>query len=463
MRRISTRTAGAAGRKLTFALLLASVTVEGPGGVKKAGEATNSHEILEAAAVHDAGRIHLALSGASTFGGYFLPQDPPRNAGQWPGDLGQNYLAGGGLWIGTRTDSVDRVVHHYYTLGSQINDWMPSNVEYPTTGADVSDQDIRIVYSDSAAPSPFGLQVEQTTRQWSEPGFDDFLIFEYRITNTSDRLLENVFASVWLDPDLVLENGTFVFDDLVGWDRERNMIYASDAGTACNDPLLNPENILCPPGHVGLVLLSHPFGRRQGRRPHSAVAWNAEADPERTIEDTDSAFFSLMTGDIDLHGFDSTSTTPDDYRMLLTAQPMALAPGKPMTVVFGMVIGESLEALQTNADAMLEMFESTPLASEDESTAGIPAGITAGVQILPNYPNPFSARTTIPFEMDQPSQVRVSVFNLLGAEVAEIVSARFTAGRHQIDWSADDLPNGIYICRLDAGGSTQTLKLTLLK
>jgi len=423
-------------------------------------------QLLEIVPVHDVGRMQLALTRESNFGGFFLPRDPPQDAGQWPGNSGQNYLAGGGLWIGSRfgltgtvSDSVDRVMHYFYGPSLSVGDWQTIEGEFPISADSISDQDLEIVYTDSAAPSPLGLYVTQTSRQWSGADIDDFIIFEYEVTNLADRVLDEVFVSFWVDPDVVLENNAFINDDLVSWDEGRNLVYSWDAGNACNDPVLNPDNILCPPGYFGLSLLTHPVGGKSGKRPYTVAVWPPESDPERSIEDTDTELLELMTGGIRSDVFDSTSTVPDDYRMLMTARPISLDPGIPARLAFGIVIGESLEALQENADAMIEVFEGTPLAADDIEIAEFPSDI----QIFPNFPNPFVEATTIQFQLEAPRRVRVAVFDLLGQEVAVIASGQFLAGIHRVTWQATGVPGGVYFYRIESNGRSVTRKMVVVR
>jgi hypothetical protein len=60
--------------------------------------------------------------------------------------------------------------------------------------------------------------------------------------------------------------------------------------------------------------------------------------------------------------------------------------------------------------------------------------------------------------------VTLKVYNTLGAEVATLVAENLVAGKHQVEWNANDLPGGVYFYRLQqSGGAVQTKKLTLLK
>jgi hypothetical protein len=67
-----------------------------------------------------------------------------------------------------------------------------------------------------------------------------------------------------------------------------------------------------------------------------------------------------------------------------------------------------------------------------------------------NYPNPFNAWTTIRFGIPEQSHVRISIYNLLGQEVAVLADGLREAGYSSIRWNAAECATGIYVCRLQA-------------
>jgi len=80
-----------------------------------------------------------------------------------------------------------------------------------------------------------------------------------------------------------------------------------------------------------------------------------------------------------------------------------------------------------------------------------------------NYPNPFNPLTKIEYALPKTGEVLITVYNLLGVEVARLVDDRMPAGYHEVEWDASDVASGIYFYRLQTGDFVQTRKMVLLK
>lgn len=80
-----------------------------------------------------------------------------------------------------------------------------------------------------------------------------------------------------------------------------------------------------------------------------------------------------------------------------------------------------------------------------------------------NFPNPFNPSTTIEFVIPQSGFVNLSVFNLLGEEVAELVNEVKDSGTHTVTFDASNLSSGLYIYTLSANGNNVTKKMSLIK
>lgn len=80
-----------------------------------------------------------------------------------------------------------------------------------------------------------------------------------------------------------------------------------------------------------------------------------------------------------------------------------------------------------------------------------------------NYPNPFNPQTTIGFSIPTASEVRLSVFDMLGREITVLVNSVVPSGRHEVVFEAGELPSGTYLYRLESGGEVVTKTLVLMK
>jgi len=80
-----------------------------------------------------------------------------------------------------------------------------------------------------------------------------------------------------------------------------------------------------------------------------------------------------------------------------------------------------------------------------------------------NYPNPFNPSTTIAFTLPAAEFVTLRVFNVLGQEVALLVSEQLASGKYAKTFRADNLSSGVYLYRLTAGDLVQTKRMVLMK
>ena len=104
-------------------------------------------------------------------------------------------------------------------------------------------------------------------------------------------------------------------------------------------------------------------------------------------------------------------------------------------------------------------YTQTTSVSVDENQIGVPQTH----RLSQNYPNPFNPSTTIRYALPKSEYVTLKVFDLMGKEVATLVSARKGTGEYQVYWDAGDLPGGVYLYRLQVGDYVATKKLVLMK
>ena len=90
-------------------------------------------------------------------------------------------------------------------------------------------------------------------------------------------------------------------------------------------------------------------------------------------------------------------------------------------------------------------------------------GIPQSYALEQNYPNPFNPTTNIEFSIPKSVFVTLKVYNILGEEVATLVSERLTSGTYKYDWDARSMASGVYLYRIQAGTFQQIKKMILIK
>jgi hypothetical protein len=83
--------------------------------------------------------------------------------------------------------------------------------------------------------------------------------------------------------------------------------------------------------------------------------------------------------------------------------------------------------------------------------------------LVQNYPNPFNASTEIHYRLPADAHVRMDVYNIAGQLVEHLVDAQQLAGEHLVEWHPADLPSGVYMVRLQAGGQSAVTKAALVR
>ncbi len=89
------------------------------------------------------------------------------------------------------------------------------------------------------------------------------------------------------------------------------------------------------------------------------------------------------------------------------------------------------------------------------------------LRLAQNYPNPFNPATTIQFSVPvkprNATRVTLRVYDLLGREIKTLVDDTREPGDYSVVWDARDVPTGIYLCKLSAGGLVDTKKMVFIR
>ncbi len=94
---------------------------------------------------------------------------------------------------------------------------------------------------------------------------------------------------------------------------------------------------------------------------------------------------------------------------------------------------------------------------------GLNSQMPVDYELNQNYPNPFNPSTNIMFSLPNEGIVKLSIYNILGEEVALLFNGFKQAGNYSIEWNAGNLASGLYLYRLESANITITKKMTLLR
>lgn len=101
--------------------------------------------------------------------------------------------------------------------------------------------------------------------------------------------------------------------------------------------------------------------------------------------------------------------------------------------------------------------------AEIVNTIGEAGDVPAAALLDQNYPNPFNPTTTVRYQLQVPSAVKLVVYDLLGREVGMLVNETQAPGTHEVTFDAAGLSSGAYVYRLTAPGLVRMRTMLLLK
>jgi hypothetical protein len=111
--------------------------------------------------------------------------------------------------------------------------------------------------------------------------------------------------------------------------------------------------------------------------------------------------------------------------------------------------------VDTSFNHMVEVVGGT--ANIDEN------GLPTKYRLSQNYPNPFNPETTINFQTNADSHVNISVFDINGNLVQELVNEWTESGSHRVKFSGHSIPSGIYFYKMTTKGFADIRKMTLIQ
>jgi hypothetical protein len=130
----------------------------------------------------------------------------------------------------------------------------------------------------------------------------------------------------------------------------------------------------------------------------------------------------------------------------------------------------AIYVIQNNRNPFVDHPEFVAMIYDSNAVASVEDGTPArSIRLRQNLPNPFSARTTIGFDLAQREQVALRIYDVTGRLVKTLADGSvLEPGSHHVEWNGCDqggarLEAGLYFCRLTAGPASETRRMVLAR
>ncbi len=376
------------------------------------------------------GNVSLTISNDGNLG--YLDFSTNRQGAGFTYSSFGSLLYEGSFLAGTGRNKVSDEARFY---NDQDTDFTPAAgseiiIKEPGDFADVEGQ---AVFTDLKTSNPINLWVRQTAYAFNEAPDNDYIILQYELSNVSNAKIEGLFAGHYLDWDL--RNAAY---NKTGYDASLNTGYIYDSGGS---------------GYGGCQVLSS-LGMTAYKSIHH--------EEELYVYDafSDSLKWGFLSGGVQ----HPVQTAASDYSHIVGTGPINIAPDDTVIVGFAIIGAHQLSDYKENAKAAQTQWNLMHGAA--------PVNNNASVSLSQNYPNPFSAaynnRTTIEVGVSEIARVELTIYNILGQEVIQLLDAELEPGIHQIEWNGNTrsgmaAASGVYFCRLKSGSNEMTQKIVILR
>jgi hypothetical protein len=351
---------------------------------------------------------------------------------------------------------------------------------------------------------PLGIEMQATFWNYKKSGALGNTIFKkYLLINKGKNQINNMFISMWTDPDL-----GYASDDYVGTDTTRNMVYCYngnyvDAQYGNQPPAVGVVFLQTPvvpsPGDSAFYMGKYVKDKKNNPITGSYYYTNGDAsvgDPTQSNITGSTQFYNFMQGKIGASGvaytdpvtnlptrfvmagdpinktgwIDGMSYAASDRRMGIASGPFNMAPGDSQEVVFAQIFADAgtdlgnlaaIPKLRQYCDSVRISFPSslniiTGVDDKESLTE-------RKFELSQNFPNPFNPATIIKYQIPKDNHVSLKVYDMLGREVMILVNEYKRAGKYTAYFNASNLSSGVYVYELRSASSSQVRKMLLLK
>jgi len=334
----------------------------------------------------------------------------------------------GSMMAGNATNYV--VDRFYGVPASNINyDWRVVDSLRFTIPPLNGDEQIQGSFNDAGHSTPKGLKVYQKSFASAGSGYDDFVVLVYRYVNTGSNAINGLYSGVICDFDIP----TAPDDDVAGTNSSRRAAYMRNGSSQ------NPT--------VGIKLLSPTTAANLTVVDHDLYVYPSSQMTEQTK-------YQLLSGQISV----PSSNRNYDWSVVVSAGPFNLASGAEQMVAYAILGGASEAEFLVHCDSAQSWFDNYCEITENENRQ--PDLNLSGISI---QPNPFARSIRIAYELPSIGHLKILAYDINGRQIATILDQELTTTKGSAVWSPKNLPNGVYILKIETPMRTVLQKAMLLR
>jgi len=375
----------------------------------------------------ESGNIKLTITSKGTLGYNDYPENLQGEGFRYRNS--NNLLFEGAFMIGTSADKLSDAARAANQEVQEDDFKVIQPFILSTPGISADQQGYAIFNDDNAGSAKLGIETHLSSYSYALIPYNDFIILRYDIININGSSLSNVYAGIFTDWDLT--DGS---DDKADYNTEYNFGYVLHNGM---------DSIPV----VGTALISSDKYNFYAIR-------NSGEDTGFGIYDgfTDQEKWQAMS-----EGISKQSAGPDDISFVVAGGPFNIASNDTLDVAFALAAGDSLEALK---DAILSSRTKYQNILTDVDQQDL---ITLEYKLDQNYPNPFNSSTRIKWSIAEAGHVSLTVYDILGNKVKDIVNGFRPAGIYSTSFNAGELASGVYIYKLQTQNFQFAKKMILIR
>jgi subtilisin family serine protease len=356
----------------------------------------------------------------------FIPRTPDISGGY---NEGENLLFEGGLMI-----EIDGIMYDAVREEGRVSrDFYPNHVFVATpNNSSMTGSTQFVTKSDSARKAIIDLK----TYAFNEAGIRNAVFLEYTIRNSSDFVvMENVYAGLFNDWDIGnASNNNAAFS------QADSILYLSDTTLGSIQPVAAVAHL----GPIsGALAIDNTIEGEQDSLTFGI--YDGFTDKEKST--------SLKSGTV------RTNVQNTDVSAVVASGPYTIDPGAKVTVGFVYAFGDDVNQLRTQ----ISEARSRNLFDVSPTGRAVPDEVPQRTELFQNYPNPFNSSTQLRIDLEQSTDVTLTVFDVLGRKVRVLADGEFEAGSYFIRFSAEQLSSGTYFVRLRTDYGIQSIPITFVK